>query len=215
MADLVSLDEMKAFINTDRARAQEENGVLDMTLDQIEALLEADLNRTEVPFQEAEAGRIEDQDGTGSPTVWVDYPIDTVTTIELGHDPAEPIETLDPTNPEEVAIIPGDRRIRRVSSPSTHGLEVRTRRRRRGRGPAFGPWNEPLFVHVTYDTRDDLPDAAKLAVVRGTTLIWAQRGMEEANRHRLPDLTVDLKKLIDDMPEWQKVVQLLRRPEIQ
>ncbi len=215
MADLVSLDYMKDFINTDRARAQDPDGVLDMTLDQIEALLEADLNRTEAPFQEAEIGRIEDRDGTGSPTVWMDYPIDTVTTIELGHDPASPAETLDPTNPEEVAVIPGDRRIRRVSSASTNGLEVRTRRRRRGRGPCFGPWQEPLFVHVTYDTRDDLPDAAKLAVVRGTMVIWAQRGMEEANRHRLPDLTVDLKKLIDDMPEWQKAVQLLRRPEIQ
>lgn len=209
MSDLVPFQELQEFINTPKALAEGVGGVLELTLDQVEEFLLEDLNRNRIPFQVAEPARSEIHDGTGSNSVWLDYPIAAVTDpILLGHDPTNPEEELDPTDPTEIVVLVGDRRIRRVGGGGTLGLV--TRRRRRG-GPCFGPWAEPGFVHVTYDTDDDLPGPAKLAVIRGTTLIYNQRGVEETKRHRLPDLTLDLKSFISDMPEWRQCVKLLRR----
>ncbi len=210
MSDLVPYTEIQAFINTPKALAEAPGNVLERTLDQVEAFLLEDLNRNQIPFQEEELARTEIHDGTGSSSVWLDYPIAAATDpILLGHDAANPEETLDPTDPTEIIVLVGDRRIRRVGgSGGTLGL---VSRRRRNGGPCFGPWAEPGFVHVTYDTQDDLPGPAQLAVLRGTTLIYNQRGIEETTSHRLPDLTLKLKSFITEMPEWMVAVKLLRR----
>ena len=128
----------------------------------------------------------------------------------LGHDVLLPEVIIDVTDPTELAVKPGQRVLRRITGDGgTFGLPIR----RRGlvQGPCWGRARDPNFVHVTYDTADDLPTSAQLAVLRGTALVWRQRGLEETTTQKLPDITLVLKALIDGMPEWGKAVELNRR----
>ena len=210
MSDLVPLTDMIAFLGDAKAAQESPDGVLDKTLTQVEGLLEHDCNRELLPFQAAEPARAEIHDGTGRSTLWLDYPVETVLDAVLGHDVTKPEVIIDVTDPTELAIKVGQRDLRRITgNGGTFGLGGR----RRGieRGPAWGRFRDPNFVHVTYDTADDLPDSAKIAVLRGTALLWRQRGVEEVKTQRMPDVTLALKAMIADMPEWQKAVDLNRR----
>lgn len=210
MSDLVSLEDMIAFLGDAKAAAQEEDGVLDRTLAQVEGLLEHECNRELTPFAAAAPARDETHDGTGRDTLFLDYPVETVLDAVLGHDVLTPDVIIDVADPTELAVKPGERVLRRISGDGgTFGLT--TRRRGPVQGPCWGRFRDPNFVHVTYDTADDLPDSAKLAVLRGTALVWRQRGVEEVTTQKMPDVTLVLKNMISGLPEWQKAVELNRR----
>ena len=136
-----------------------------------EALLATDCNRSDRPFAAAMAGRNETQDGTGSRSIYVDYPIAALTSIVLGHDVNDPVETLDVADPAIVQWRVGSRRIRRLDA-------------------AFGKLRQPGYVHIVYDSLSDVPADAPLAIKRRVAAIWQDRGSEGASSERFGPVTL-------------------------
>ena len=190
MADLLTLAELKDWM---RVTTDTENVELQDGLDSLEETLEEECDRTRIPFQAAQTGRVEVRDGTGSRELYLDYPISTVTTIELGRDSASRDDTLDPTDVNEVIWIAGERRIVRTD------------------GGKWGKYRSPLYVNVTYNAEADLPRMAKLAIVRVMAALWRQRGSEGVKLKKLLDSSATMLKLMDDQPEWTRAVERLKR----
>lgn len=157
MADLVTLAEFDAWLG---GAVTAENTMRQAILDQIEAAFDAACGRAEVPFTAAETGRVEVRAGTGSRTLFLDYPIAAVTEVLLGFDASSPIESLDPTDAAVLIFTVGDTQLTRVD------------------GGKFGCLGDPAYVQITYDTQDDLPSDAKLAILSEATAAYHRRGSE-------------------------------------
>jgi hypothetical protein len=159
-------------------------------LDQAEALFEAACGRAHAPFAAADTGREETLTGTGAPSIFLDYPIDDVTEVLLGFDPANPDETLDPTDPAVLVWEEGGTRLTRVD------------------GGKFGCLGDPAFVRVTYDTQAELPDDAKLAVLRMAATLYRGRGSEEVKSETMGpySVTYALSSAAATDPVWQTAV---------
>ena len=190
MADLVTLNEAKDWMRVTDATEDTE---LQDVLDSLEDTFEEETNRLDIPFRAAQTARLEVRDGTGSKRLWLDYPISTVTTIELGRDSADRDDTLDPTDVDEVVFKVGDRRISRTD------------------GGIWGKRDNPLYVNVTYDAQADLPRMAKNAIIRLTAAFWRQRGVEGLSTRKLLDGSASMLKLFDETPEWGRAVKALTR----
>jgi hypothetical protein len=157
----------------------------------VETLLIKQCGREWRPFQAATAGRIERQDGTGHGTLYLDYPIAALTSVTVGS-----------TNPETLL----------VNDPSKLLWSVGSTRLRRADGGIFGAWGMGATVTVTYDTADDLPADAGLAVLRRVARIWRQRGAEDVRSEREGGWSADAALDVEGDPEWQKVIQNYRVP---
>ncbi len=156
---------------------------------QVEALLVSQCGRTERAFQDAAQGRVEYRDGTGRPSLWLDYPIAVLTSVTIGPDHAAPSATL-PVN-DQTALVwsAGSPRLVRVD------------------GGVWGCLDEPRIVRVTYDAAADLPADAALAVLRVTAAVWRQRGAEDVKSERVGGYSADLAAAADSDPIWQAVVE--------
>lgn len=159
---------------------------------QVEALLLAQCRRTGRPFQAAASGRVERKDGTGGTSCWLDYPVAALTSVLLGYNPADPIETLAVADPAVLVWQVGRKRLTRVD------------------GGSFGAFGAPLYVQVTYDAAADLPTDAALAVLRVTAAIWRQRGAEDVSAERVGGYSAELEKVAEGDPVWQMAVQQYR-----
>lgn len=155
---------------------------------QVQAHLETQCRRRDVPFRAAQGGRVERRDGTGGATCWLDYPIETVTSVRLGHDPAAPDVDLDPADPAVLLWRAGTRRLTRVD------------------GGTFGRFGVPLWIQVTYDAQADLPEDAALAVLRVTAAVYNSRGAEEVRTEREGGYSADMAAVAESDPIWQAVV---------
>jgi len=189
VADLVSLSELKTFL---RVSGTTDDALLETLLDQIEDLFERACGRSHAPFQGAQTGRVEWHDGTAR-TLWLDYPVQSLTAITLGHDASAPVETLAVSDPAIVRWEVGSRRVERVD------------------GATFGAPGVRRFVRVTYDAQADLPASAALAVKRATATVYRQIGSEDARSEQLPDFSHVLAEAAAD-PAWQLAVAAHRRP---
>jgi hypothetical protein len=125
-------------------------------LDMAEAFFERECGRSAVPFVAAQSARAEIRDGTGTNMVFLDYGITTLTSITLGYDHTDPVETL--TIPD-LLYAAGERRVVRLDG-------------------YFGCFGAPRYVKVTYDAAADLPADAKLAVLTGAAALYSRRGEE-------------------------------------
>ena len=189
MPDLVTVAEQKTFL---KVLGSGDDTLLTDLLDHVEALLERACDRVDIPFKALENGRVEVKDGTGLGRLYLDYPLGTMTSILLGRDTSDPVETVDTTNLDVVVFVAGKRKVERVD------------------GKLFGATGAPRYVHVTYDTQADLPEDAKLALKRGVAHLYRQRGSEGAKSVKLLDASATLLEL-EDLPEWKAAIARHRR----
>ena len=161
---------------------------------QVEALLVSQCGRTERPFQAATTGRVEYRDGTGRPTLWLDYPVAALTAVTLGPNHAAPSETIAVNDQTKLVWSAGSPRLVRVD------------------GGAWGCLDEPRIVKVTYDAGADLPSDATLAVLRVTAAVWRQRGAEDVRTERVGGYAADLAAAAESDPIWQAMVAQHRVP---
>ncbi len=186
MAALVTTKDVSDFLGVD---ADEEwiSVAWDLA-DQVEALLLAQCGRTGRPFKTSESARVEVQDGTGRPTLYLDYSVKVLTAVKLGYDVALPDETLVVSDPKRLVYQVGSPRLVRTD------------------GGVFGCKGKPNYVRVTYDTQDDVPEDAGLAVLRGVAVVWGQRGSEDASAQHVGGFGADLVAAIASDPIWRMVV---------
>lgn len=169
--------------------------VIDTLLESVEDMLERACDRAgdglrARPFQRAEGGREEVHDGVESDTLYLDYPIDSITSITLGLDVNDPDEELDPDDVQVVVWGEGKRKLQRVD------------------GCTFGPCY-PRYVHIEYEAQADLPAVAKLAVQSVTAMLYRRRGSEDAKSESLGDFSHTMATLKDDVV-WQAAVEQCR-----
>jgi hypothetical protein len=193
VADLVPLVDFKTFLG-DAPTGQDL--LLQLVLDAAEDLLEAECNRHERPFQAAQPARVEVRDGTGGAILFLDYPIETVTSIVIGADPALPDETLDPADRTIVSWRAGRARIVRVD------------------GKTWGSRAAPNVIHVTYDAQDDLPVRAGVAIQRVAAATLRRMGSEELRAERTSTFSRDFITDHNDDPFWQLTVRGLREVRV-
>jgi hypothetical protein len=193
VADLVTLADFKTFLQ-DAPTGQDP--LLQLVLDAAEELLEAECGRHERPFQAAQDARVEIRDGTGSSMLFLDYPIETVTSILIGADPAAPDETLDPADVAVVSWRAGGRRLTRVD------------------GGVWGSRGTPNVLQVTYGTQDELPVRAGVAIQRIAAATLRRMGSEELRAERTSTFSRDFITDHTDDPFWQLTVRGLREVRV-
>jgi hypothetical protein len=193
VADLVPLVDFKTFLG-DAPTGQDL--LLQLVLDAAEELLEAECGRHSRPFQAAEPARVEIRDGTGGPILFLDYPIETITSILIGADPTDPDETLDPADRAVVSWRAGRARIVRVD------------------GGVWGCRGAPNVLQVTYDAQDDLPTRAGVAIQRVAAATVRRLGAEELRAERTSTFSRDFITDHQDDPFWQLTVRGLREVRV-
>lgn len=182
--ELLTLEELQRHLGDQVA---EDGELLDRIRLQAISEFVRDCHREHRPFQDAESGRVEVRDGTGTREVWVDYPVGALTALTLGRT-ATPDETLDVSDPEVISWKEGDRRIVRVD------------------GGVFGCKGSPNYVRVTYDAQADLPVDAANAVKRRAAAYWRESGTGEATAERRLGGLEDLPLPSDPDGGWDEAV---------
>ena len=175
-ADLVSLAEVKAWLGiTDAAQ----DTFLTELADRVEAILEQVKHRT---YLAAGVGVTVVLDGTGTPWLWLDRPVTTLSSIKIG---------LDATNPDET-LVPG---------PKT--VVAQGRRVYRQDGGIFprGIAN----VQVNYTVGDQLDKDAKQAVLEGVAMVYRMRGSEDAATESIGAFGHGLRQRFEELPSWRAV----------
>ncbi len=185
MPDLVSLADLQTFLELSSGT---DDTLLGDLLDHAEGLFESETGRKDAPFTAAAADRSEVKDGTGSAELYLDYPISDVTSISLGFDSSNFVETLDPDDPDEVVWGTASRRIMRVD------------------GGIFGQVGQPRYLTIVYDFQADLPEEAQLAIKRIVGQVYRARGSEEASREQIGVYIRTLTHLVDRDPLWRRAV---------
>jgi hypothetical protein len=193
VADLVTLPDFKTFLQ-DAPTGQDP--LLQSVLDAAEELLEAECGRHERPFKAAQTDRVEVHNGTGSSILFLDYPIEDITSIKIGADPADPDEDLDPADLAVVSWRAGRARIVRVDDC------------------VWGCRGAPNVIQVTYDTQDDLPLRAALAIQRVAAATVRRLGSEELRAERTATFSRDFITDQNDDPIWQQAVRGLREVRV-
>lgn len=190
MPNLVAVDELKDFLGVTGAS---DDQLLTDLLEHTEDLFESEVGRTPAPFAAAATARTEVHDGTGCADLYLDYPISTVTTVKLGYDSSDPVETLDSTDIDELTFGAGSRRLTRTD------------------GGTFGLAGKRRYVHVTYNHQDDLPGNAKLAIMRVVAQVYRQRGSEDVKYENVGGYVHNLSHLIAEDPIWIRAVAANQR----
>lgn len=189
MADLATLDEFKAHLG-DNASTLPADAVLQGILDGVESALEGECNRGHRPFSPALDARIEIQAATGTSTLCLDYPIEDLVEVVLGYDSENPDETLDVDDP--LVLTWEGTRLMRLD------------------GGVFGRRVGLPFVRVTYDTKEDLPDDAKLAVLDVAASMLRQVGKEGLRSYTEGPYSETYATWADSSPLWKRAVDAHR-----
>lgn len=181
MADLVQLSDFDGYLGGDLSA--EDPLTRQAILDSAEATFERQCGRSEIPFRAADPARVEVRDGTGSCSLWTDYPIASIASIVLGFDVGTPDQTVDLSR---ALFAVGGREITR-------------------RDGWFGLFGAPRYVHITYATQDDLPEDAALAVMRAAATLYRQLGSEDAKSESVGPYQSEFAVAFQD-PVWLSAV---------
>ena len=175
-AALVTTAEVKAWLGITDAS---QDAFLDALADRIEAILEQAKHRT---FVAGGAGVTDVLDGSGMPWLWLERPVTTLNSIQIGVDAANPDETL-------------------VALPTV--VVARGRRLTRQDGGVFprGIAN----VQVNYTAADQLDQDAKQAVLEGVALVFRMRGSEDAASETVGAFAHGLRNRFEELPSWRAV----------
>lgn len=195
MSDIVTLDELKAYLGD--APASADDTLLTALLDNVEALYERATGRDVGFYTDAATGVTEVLDGSGSPRLYLAYPIDAVTSVKLGYDSAAPDETLDATNKKVVAFGQGSRVLTRTD------------------GGWFGTTSQRRYVEVVYDHQGYLPEDAKLPIMEVVAALYRNRGQEGMRSETVGAFysytrDTDIATVAESNPLWQLSVQANR-----
>lgn len=185
MPDLVSVEDLQTFLELSSGT---DDALLGDLLDHAEGLFESECGRKDAPFTAADTARSEVKDGTGSPELYLDYPISDVTSISIGFDSLNFEDTLDPDDPDVVVWGAGSRRIERVD------------------GGIFGRLGKPRYLTILYDFQADLPEEAQLAIKKVVAQVYRQRGSEGATREQIGSYIRTMAKQVKDDPLWRRAV---------
>lgn len=185
MPELVSLSDFKAHLGD--TNPDETDAFLTDLLDDTEELLEEKTNRS---FHgSSSTGVTEVHDGNGRDWVYVDRPVDTLTEIKIGFDPADPDETLDEI-PDDIQSV-GNRKVMRRD------------------GGVFPEGEGNL--HVTYDAGAYTPGIARRAVLTAAAYFYRRRGREHVSGESVGEFgSVQMAALFGKVPEWNEAVESLR-----
>lgn len=170
--------------------------IVERLIDQVEALFLAHANRRERPFQAAQTARVEVHDGTGTATLWLDYPLAALTAVKIGADSTAPDETLTVADLTVLRYGIGGRRLQRVD------------------GGCFGTAGDPRVVHVTYNAQADLPQTAAVAILRAVAAIYRQRGAEGSASERVGGFAADLSDWTKEDATWRDAVAAHWEPHV-
>lgn len=182
MSELLTVEEAKLFLELPLSDSQYDQLLSDLT-DSIEAILEDSKNRT---FASAGGSVTAILDGNGEQWLYLDRPVQTLTQIKIGIDPANPTETI---TPGVTTVIAQSRRLFRQDG---------------------GVFPEGVAnVHVTYTPATSLSLAAKQAVREGVALVFRSRGSEDATMEVVSSFTHMMRKSFDELPSWKAIP---RRP---
>lgn len=187
MADLVTVANCQDFLGISQST---DTTLLTDILEHVEALFEKETGRSRAVFSAALTNRSEVKDGTGADTLYLDYPIATLTSVKLGHDSSDPVETLTTSDPDTLTFATGSRRLVRTD------------------GGVFGRQGQARYVTVVYTTQADLPEEAKLAIKRVVAQVYRQRGAEDVTQEQLSGYSRTI-ALTD--PFWDRAVIANRR----
>lgn len=163
MPDIVSLEELQAYLGDAPAT---DDDLLTALLDNVEALYERATLRDVGFYKAAAEGVTEVLDGTGSPRLYLAYPIATLTSIALGYS-AE--DALDVSDPAVVSYAVGSRVVARTD------------------GDGFGKARQPRYVHVVYDHQGNVPADAKLPIMEVVASVYRGRGSEGIRSETIGD----------------------------
>lgn len=195
MSVLVSVTELKLYLGD--APASSDDALLQALLDDVEALFASEAGRQVSEFQDAGTARTEVHDGTGSADLYLDYPINALTSVVLGYDSASPDETLDIADKHVLVYAVEGRRLSRTD------------------GGTFGRAGQPRYVTVVYDFAADLPADAKLAIKSVTSSVYRNRGSEGMKSETVGAFysytREDIKAATTDDPFWCAAVNANRR----
>lgn len=186
---LVSLSEVQQFLELEDTADPDLLQALTLSTTR---LLERLCGRERFPFSDPIAGRIDILNGSGSSIVVLPYPIATLTSLKLGYNPAAPLETLVVNDTNAVLWGAGSRIIERVD------------------GGLFGTFTNSRYVHVTYNTADDRPEDAKLAVMRAVAQVYRQRGSEDASSENVSGYNRTMAYVAATDPLWTEFVRTHR-----
>jgi hypothetical protein len=156
---LVTLAEIKSYLGD--APASADDALLAQLITDVEALFASETGRAIESFTDAD-DRTEVLDGTGTPDLYLDYPVaeDGLISVVLGYNASSPDETLAVADTSVLVYGEGSRRITRVD------------------GGVFGRCGARRCVTVEYEHLGDLPADAKLAIKSVIALAYRRRGSE-------------------------------------
>jgi hypothetical protein len=155
MSDIVTLDELKLYLGDAPASADDE--LLQALLDNVEAMYERDTLHELGFYTAAATGRTEIKEGTGSKSLWLDYPVDVLTSVTLGYDSSEVLNLADRT---VIYYSTGSRKLTRTD------------------GGWFGDVGQAGYVEVVYDHLGNLPEDAKLPIMEVVASLYRNRSAE-------------------------------------
>jgi hypothetical protein len=196
MSVFVSLAELKTYLGDAPAS---DDALLTQLIDDVEALFASETGRLLESFTDA-SDLVEVLDGTGSPDLYLDYPVaeDGLISVTLGYSATSPDETLDITDPTVLVYGAGSRRLTRVD------------------GGVFGRSGHRRCVIVTYSSVADLPDSAKLAIKSVAAMAYRRRGSEAEKSETIGNFyshTMVSSAATDD-PFWRAAVTANARGQL-
>ncbi len=193
MPDLVSYAAIKDYLQL--PNDDNETAITEL-LEDVEASLEAECDREAFPVQALQLAVAEWHDGTGTQRIRTHFPITTLTSITLGRDSADPVETLTVTDVDVVSFTTGIEGAGRIT---------------RTDGGKFGAHRSPRYVLITYDAAAFLPKLAVIAVKRVAAAYVRQFGSEGFKSFKVLDAGGSLERIMESTPEWSRAVERYRR----
>lgn len=189
MPDIVTLAEFKAYLGEDPG-ASANDTFWTALLDNVEALFESATLRPPGYYTAAATGREEIKDGTGSRSLWLDYPVDVLTSVTLGWDSSE---VLDLTDRAVIHYAEGSRVLRRTD------------------GGWFGTVGQAGYVAVVYNHQGNLPADAKLPIMEVAAGMYRNRGSEGMKSETVGSFysytREDAQTVAETNANWQLAVQ--------
>lgn len=213
MAPLVSLADVWTHLEV-------EEGTDGPRLQKLIAGYTAEINRacdrSEAPFCDAIDSRTEVREGVTGYRLFLDYPIDTITSIKIGRSFASPDVELNPADPEQVTFDVGRNELVRTDGNYwDQSLDTLLSWSRGGplngdptrRGP-------PPRVQIIYKTKDFRPAEVQQAVILAVAAAYNQQGSDGVKSESLGNYSYTMASLSDGSPlgtAWQGAIALHRR----
>lgn len=191
-----------------RVTSTGDDTLIQTIVDATETALLSACGRKDRPFATTATAVTEVLDGTSTRQIMMNYPITSITSIKIGQDSTDPLETLTPSDVDSVVYATGKRAIYRTDGGlwNTQSRNVQS--------SDLAAVREPRIVTVVYNRDADLPDLAKIAIHREVARVYRQIGSEDAKSESTPDgYNRDLAEPVSD-PIWQLAVKDLWEPSL-